>query len=48
LKLESLTKLEQEASAGEVPVFEIEFQGVFPHKRYVVLRDEDYQALKEC
>jgi ribosomal protein L44E len=37
LKLEELKKIEQEAGPGEQPVFEIEFQGVYPHERYVVL-----------
>jgi len=37
LKLEELRKIEQEAAAGEVPVFEIEFQTGFPSRRYVVL-----------
>jgi hypothetical protein len=37
LKLADLEKLEREAAAGEDPVFEIEFQGVFPHKRYAVI-----------
>lgn len=37
LKLADLEKLEQEAAADEDPVFEIEFQGVYPHKRYAVI-----------
>jgi hypothetical protein len=37
LKLEELKKIEREAGPGEQPVFEIEFQSVLPHERYVVL-----------
>lgn len=37
LRLDLLQKIEREATTGEKPVFEIEFQGVFPAKRYVVL-----------
>lgn len=37
LKLADLEKLEKEAHSGEKPALEIEFQGVYPHKRYVVL-----------
>jgi len=37
LKLEELRKIELEAAAGELPVFEIEFQVSPPFKRYVVL-----------
>lgn len=37
LKLEELMKIEGEANANEKPVFEIEFQGVHPPRRYVVL-----------
>lgn len=37
LKLEELKKIEREAGPGEQPVFEVEFQCVYPHERYVVL-----------
>lgn len=37
LRLNLLEKLEREATTGENPAFEIEFQGVHPPKRYVVL-----------
>ena len=46
LKLEELKKLEQEASSGELPIFEIEFQGVRPAKRYYVMPDWVYHTLK--
>jgi len=45
LKLSELEKIEREASSGEKPVFEIEFQGVYPHKRYVVLPGWLYDQL---
>jgi hypothetical protein len=37
LKLSELEKLEGEATSGENPVFEIEFSGVHPSRRFVVL-----------
>lgn len=37
LKLDTLLKLEAEARAGERPIFQIEFQGVHPFKRFEVL-----------
>jgi len=37
LKLEELEKLEKEARGGEMPLFMVEFQGVHPFKRYVVM-----------
>jgi hypothetical protein len=37
LKIAELEKLEKEARGGELPLFMIEFQGVHPHKRYVVM-----------
>lgn len=46
LKLEDLLALEDAASAGEVPLFQLEFQVGHPHKSYVVLREEDYAALR--
>ena len=46
LKLAELEKLEREAS-GEDPVFEIEFQGVYPSKRYVVLPGWLYDRIRE-
>lgn len=44
LKLSELEKIEQEAGS-EKPVFEIEFQGVYPHKRYVVIPGWLYDQL---
>jgi hypothetical protein len=32
-----LKKIEREAGHGEMPIFEIEFQGEHPHRRYVVM-----------
>jgi hypothetical protein len=46
LKLDDLMKAEKEAALGESVLFEIEFQGVHPPRRYVVLTDERYQALR--
>lgn len=37
LKLSELEKIESEAIPPEMPIFEIEFQGVTPHKRYAVI-----------
>ena len=37
LKLSELEKIEKEAISTEKPIFEIEFQGVTPHKRYAVI-----------
>jgi hypothetical protein len=37
LKLEDLVKLERESSAEEYPLFMLEFQGVHPFRRYVVM-----------
>lgn len=45
LKLETLQKIEREAAGAEDPLLEIEFQGVFPHKRYVVLPDHVYESM---
>lgn len=45
LRLSDLTKLEQQAKGEELPVFEIEFQGVRPHKNYVVLPLWAYETL---
>lgn len=45
LKLDHLLKAEREAKVGEHVLFEVEFQGVHPHKRYVVLSDDVYQTL---
>lgn len=46
LKLFELLKVEQEAAGGELPLFEVEFQGVFPRRRFVILRAEDYASMK--
>jgi hypothetical protein len=48
LKLETLMKLEKEADTAEVPLLEIEFQGVHPFKRYVVLPEWAFTSLKEA
>ncbi len=37
LKLTDLEKIEKETVPPEKPIFEIEFQGVTPHKRYAVI-----------
>jgi hypothetical protein len=37
LKLSQLEKIEREAAPPEKPIFEIEFQGVTPNKRYAVI-----------
>lgn len=37
LKLEDLMKIERAGESGENPILEIEFQGVHPNRRYVVL-----------
>lgn len=47
LKLEELLKLEGEARAGELPLFEVQFQGVVPHKTYVVIPAEEFASLLE-
>jgi hypothetical protein len=47
LKLETLMKLEREADTAEMPLLEIEFQGVHPFKRYVVLPEWVFTSLKE-
>jgi hypothetical protein len=46
LKLADLEKLEREAGL-EKPVFEIEFQGVYPHKRYAVIPGWLYDQFRE-
>jgi len=47
LKLSELLKLERQAGSGELPAFDIEFQGVSPHKRYVVLPEWVFDTLME-
>ena len=37
LRLDLLEKIEKECEQGEYPAFEIEFQGVYPPRRYVVI-----------
>ncbi len=46
LKLEELLRLERQAGR-ELPAFDIEFQGVNPHRRYVVLPEWAFSALME-
>ena len=46
LKLKELLKVEKEATGVETPLFEVLFDGVYPKRRYVVLRAEDYIAMK--
>lgn len=45
LKLDELMKIESEAKGPEIPFMEVEFQGVFPHKRFVVLDSRHFEAL---
>lgn len=45
VRLDDLLKLERESRGAEQPLFELEFQGVFPHKRYVVLSEGQYLTL---
>ena len=45
LKLETLEKIEREATGLEDPFLEVEFQCVFPHKRYVVLPDWVFESM---
>lgn len=45
LCLSDLKKLEQQACAGELPVFDLEFQSESPSKRYVVLPEWVYETL---
>jgi len=47
LKLADLMKLEKQASKGEIPVFEVEFQGVLPHRRYMILPFWAYETLMD-
>jgi hypothetical protein len=47
LKLKDLETLEKQAALNEEPVFEIEFQGVYPSKRYVVLPGWVYDSYLE-
>jgi len=47
LKLKDLMKLEGQAGKGELPVFDVEFQGVTPHKRYVILPEWVFDTLME-
>ena len=45
LNLADLKKLETQASCGEFPIFDIEFQGTNPPKRYVVMPEWVYETL---
>ena len=45
LKLSELMKIEKEARGSEQPLFEVQFQGVYPFQTYVVLPAKEYQAL---
>jgi len=47
LKLSDLEKIEGEASGEEMPLLHLEFQGVSPHKKYVVLPYWAFQSLME-
>ena len=47
LKLTELRKLETQATAGELPVFDIEFCGVSPTRKYVVLPEWAYATLMQ-
>lgn len=46
VKLEELLKIKGEARGGELALFEVEFQGVKPHQRFIVLHDNDYQDMR--
>ena len=45
LKVVDLEKLEAQAAAGELPVFDVEFQSVSPPKRYVIMPEWAYETL---
>jgi len=45
LKLDELLKIEKESRGTEIPFMEIEFQGVFPVKRYVVIEASSFEAI---
>ena len=45
LNLKDLTNLESHARGGELPALDIEFQGVNPPRRYVVLPEWVYETL---
>ena len=45
LKLETLLKLKKEARGMEAPLYEVEFSGVSPAQRFVVVPAEEYRAL---
>lgn len=47
LKLELLNKIEAEAVGEELPYMEIEFQGVNPHRRFVVMPAWAFETLLE-
>lgn len=47
LKLAELLKLQREASTDELPLFEIEFQGVHPYQRFIILPDNAFVAMTE-
>lgn len=46
LKLDELRKLEREAKIDEDPIFEIEFQGVSPFRRYYVIPDYTWEKME--
>lgn len=46
LKLSDLQQLERQAAADELPAFEVEFQGVYPHRRFIIIPDWVYKTLK--
>lgn len=48
LKLQELMKLERQAGSGELPAFDIEFQGINPHRRYVIMPEWAYEALMDA
>jgi hypothetical protein len=45
LKLADLKKLEAQSAAGELPVFDVEFQSESPPKRYVIMPEWVYETL---
>jgi hypothetical protein len=47
LKLADLRKLEIQAGHGELPIFDLEFCGVSPTRKYVVMPEWVYETLME-
>jgi len=47
LKLAEMEKIEKEAFYDEIPFLQLEFQGVHPHKKYVVMPYWAFRSLME-